>query len=168
MPNSIVSNSPVIGFLLALAIGFLVGSTREPAAGQPPRPGLRDFLIIALLGAIAGHLANTEMSIALLAATAGTLILMRAHHPERSGITTELAAIATFALAALCFTPDREFAAALGMVLATILAWRDQLRRFVHEDISDQEYIDTLSLLGIIFIIYPLLPEGTYGPLGFS
>jgi len=167
MPNSIGSNSPVIGFVLALAIGFLVGSTREPAEGQPPRPGLRDFLIIALLGAIAGHLANTEISIALLAAAAVALFQMRAHHPERTGITTELAAIATFALAALCFTPDREFAAALGIVLATILARRDQLRRFVHEDISDQEYIDTLSFLGIIFIIYPLLPEGTYGPLGF-
>ena len=97
----------------------------------------------------------------------GSLFLMRAHHPERSGITTELAAIATFALAALCLTADREFAAALGIVLAMILARRDQLRRLGHEDISDEEYLETLSFLGIIFIIYPLLPTGSYGPFGF-
>lgn len=167
MPNPFDPNSPVIGFVLALAIGFLVGRTREPQAGQPQRPGIRDFLIIALLGAIAGHLANTGISITLLAATMGSLFLMRAHHPERSGITTELAAIATFALAALCLTADREFAAALGIVLAMILARRDQLRRLGHEDISDEEYLETLSFLGIIFIIYPLLPTGSYGPFGF-
>lgn len=167
MPNPLAPDSPVIGFILALAIGFLVGRTREPLPGKPPRPGTRDFLIIALLGAIAGHVANTGISIAMLGATAAVLLVMRAHHPERSGVTTELAAIATFALAALCLTPEREFAAALGIVLATILARRDQVRRFVHEDISDQEFIDTLSFLGIIFIIYPLLPTGRFGPFGF-
>jgi uncharacterized membrane protein (DUF4010 family) len=167
MPNPIGPNSPVIGFILALAIGFLVGRTREPQEGKPQRAGLRDFLIIAMLGAIAGHLAKPEISIALLAATVGALFLMRAHQEERSGITTELAAIATFVLSALCLTPDREFGAALGIVLAMILARRDQLRRFVHEAISDEEYLETLSFLGIIFIIYPLLPTGSYGPFGF-
>jgi uncharacterized membrane protein (DUF4010 family) len=92
---------------------------------------------------------------------------MRMQHAERSGVTTELAAIATFALAALCLTPDRQFGAGLGIVLALILAERDQLRHFVLEGISDQEYIDTLSFLGLIFIIYPLLPTGSYGPFGF-
>ena len=31
----------------------------------------------------------------------------------------------------------------------------------------DREYIDTLSFLALIFIIYPLLPTGHYGPFGF-
>jgi uncharacterized membrane protein (DUF4010 family) len=95
------------------------------------------------------------------------LTTMRIQHAERTGITTELAAIATFVLAALCLGADRQFGAGLGIVLAMILAERDQLRRFVLEGISDQEYIDTLSFLGLIFIIYPLLPKGTYGPFGF-
>lgn len=161
------SNSPTIGFLLALAIGFLVGRTREPAEGQPPRPGLRDFLIIALLGAIAGHLGNPVLAVALLAVVAGGILLMRAQHPERNGITTELAAVATFVLGAVCLTAERQLAAALGIVLAMILARRDELRRLVREEISDEEFIDTLSFLGLIFIIYPLLPSGSYGPLGF-
>src|SRR6266851_2346702 len=164
MPDLAGPDAPALGFLLALAIGFLVGRTREPLADAPPRPGIRDFLIIAMLGAVAGHLGNTPISIALFA---GTVVVVRAHHPERSGVTTELAALATFILAGLCLTPDREFGAGLGIVLALVLAERDQLRRFVREEISEQEYIDTLSFLGLIFIIYPLLPAGQYGPFNF-
>ncbi len=167
MPELTGPNSPALGFLLALAIGFLVGRTREPGPGGPPRAGMRDFLIIALLGAVAGHVGNPAIAIALFAGTIGALLVMRTQHPERSGITTELAAAATFVLAGLCLTADRQFGAGLGIVLALILAERDQLRRFVRDGISDREYIDTLSFLGLIFIIYPLLPAGSYGPFGF-
>src|SRR6266446_3805521 len=167
MPEPTGPNSPALGFLLALAIGFLVGRSREPEAAGPPRPGTRDFLIIALLGAVAGHLGNYVLAVALFAGVIATLLTMRMQHAERSGVTTELAAIATFALAALCLTSDLPFGAGLGIVLALILAERDQLRHFVLEGISDQEYIDTLSFLGLIFIIYPLLPTGSYGPFGF-
>jgi uncharacterized membrane protein (DUF4010 family) len=52
-------------------------------------------------------------------------------------------------------------------VLAATLAERDELRHFVRDAISDREYIDTLSFLALIFIIYPLLPTGSYGPFGF-
>jgi len=167
MPDLIGPNSPALGFLLALAIGFLVGRTREPGPDNPPRPGMRDFLIIALLGAIAGHSGNAAIAIALFAGTIGAVLVMRWHHPERNGITTELAAVATFALAGLCLTSDRPFGAGLGIVLAAILAERDQLRHFVRDAVSDVEYIDTLSFLGLIFVIYPLLPAGHYGPFGF-
>jgi uncharacterized membrane protein (DUF4010 family) len=167
MPELIGPNSPVIGFLLALAIGFLIGRTREPDPKGPPRPGMRDFLIIALLGAIAGHSGNAVVAIALFAGTIGVVLVMRAQHRERNGITTELAAAATFALAGLCLTADRQFGAGLAVVLAAILAERDQLRHFVRDAISDREYIDTLAFLSLIFIIYPLLPSGSYGPFGF-
>jgi uncharacterized membrane protein (DUF4010 family) len=156
-----------MGFIFALAIGFLIGRTREPAPGKPPRPGIRDFLIIAMLGAIAGHLANVIVALALFTAVVVTIALMRVNHPERSGITTELAVIATFVLAALCLTSDRQLGVGLAIVLAIVLAERDQIRRFVREEISDEEYIDTLSFLGLIFVIYPLLPTGSYGPLKF-
>ncbi|MFZ2063414.1 MAG: DUF4010 domain-containing protein [Candidatus Binatus sp.] len=167
MPELTGPNSPALGFLLALTIGFLVGRTREPDPKGPPRPGMRDFLIIALLGAVAGHLGNAAIAIALFVGTIGAILVMRLQHPERNGITTELAAVATFVLGALCLTSDRQFGAGLGIVLATILAERDQLRTFVRDAISDVEFIDTLSFLALIFIIYPLLPTGSYGPFGF-
>ena len=89
---------------------------------------MRDFLIIALLGAVAGHLGNVAIAIALFAGTIGAILVMRLQHPERNGITTELAAVATFVLGALCLTADRQLGAGLGIVLAAILAEREQLR----------------------------------------
>ena len=167
MPDLTGPNSPVVGFILALTIGFLVGRTREPGPNDTPRPGMRDFLIIALLGAVAGHLGNVAVAIAMFGATIGGILVMRLQHPERNGITTELAAVATFVLGALCLTADRQLGAGLGIVLAAILAEREQLRSFVRNAISDREFIDTLSFLALIFIIYPLLPTGSYGPFGF-
>jgi uncharacterized membrane protein (DUF4010 family) len=160
-------NSYALGFLLALAIGFLVGRTREPEPGAPPRPGIRDFLIISLIGASAGLLEQPAISITAFAATVAALIVLRWQHPERDGITTELAAIATFILGYLCMTAMRPVAAGLAILLASILARKDAIRRMVREEISDEEYIDTLSFLGLIFIIYPLLPAGEFGPFGF-
>ena len=93
---------------------------------------------------------------------------MRMQHPERNGITTELAAVATFVLGALCLTADRPFGAGLGIVLAAILAERDQLRRFVRDAISDREFIDTLSFLALIFIIYPCCRPAATDHLDFS
>src|ERR1700722_6120488 len=167
MPELTGPNSPAVGFVLALTIGFLVGRTREPDPKGPPRPGMRDFLIIAVLGAVAGHLGNAAIAIALFAGTIGAILVMRLQHPERNGITTELAAVATFVLGALCLTSDRPLGAGLGIVLAAILAERDQLRRFVREAISDREFIDTLSFLALIFIIYQIVATGSYGPFGF-
>src|ERR1700719_563805 len=167
MPDLTGPNSPVVGFILALTIGFLVGRTREPGPKDTPRPGMRDFLIIALLGAVAGRLGNVAISTAMFGATIGAILVMRLQHPERNGITTELAAGATFVLGALCLTSDRHLGAGLGIVLAAILAEREQRRKFVRTAISDREFIDTLSFLALIFIIYPLLPTGSYGPFGF-
>ena len=168
MPELIGPNSPAVGFLLALAIGFLIGRTREPDPDSPPRPGMRDFLIIALVGAVAGHLRQRGLAIALFAGTIGAVLVMRAHHPRaqrhhhRARCSRDLRAGRAYAL-----PPTVQFGAGLGIVLAAILAERDQLRHFVRDAISDREYIDTLSFLALIFIIYPLLPTGSYGPFGF-
>ena len=167
MPDLTAPNSPTIGYLLALAIGFIVGRTREPGIDEPPRPGIRDFLIVAIVGASAAHLAEIAISVTAFAAVAAVLLVMRLEHSERGGITTELAALATFILAYMCITPMRPVAAGLAIVLASVLARKDAIRRLVREEISDQEYIDTLSFLGLIFIIYPLLPVGSFGPFGF-
>ena len=162
-----LAESPGLGYLLAIAIGFIVGRTREPDVDDPPRPGIRDFLIVALIGASSAHLGQVAVSVAAFAAAAGTILLLRLQHPERGGITTELAAIATFVLAYICMTPMRAVAAGLAIVLASVLARKDAIRRLVREEISDNEYLDTLSFLGLIFIIYPLLPKGGFGPYEF-
>jgi hypothetical protein len=94
------SNIPHLGFFSLWRLVFIVGRTREPDADDAPRAGIRDFVVIALIGASVAHLGQLAMSVMAFAATASILLLMRWRHPERLGITTEFSAVATFILAA--------------------------------------------------------------------
>jgi uncharacterized membrane protein (DUF4010 family) len=166
MSDLFASQAPALGFLLAAVIGFLIGRTREES-GHVPRPGIRDFVIIALLGAICGHLGEIALTVGGLAATTVVLVVARLQHPERTGVTTELGALATFLIGYLCLTPALPFGAALGIVVAIALAAKSPLHHFALEIISEREFADTLRFLALIFIVFAVLPTGSYGPFGF-
>jgi uncharacterized membrane protein (DUF4010 family) len=158
--------APVVGFVVAALIGFLVGRTREDAA-HVPRPGIRDFTIIALIGAIVAQVGEIALSAAGLLGAAAMLVVARLQHPERVGMTTELAALATFLIGYLCLTAALPLGAALGIVLAVTLAAKSPLHHFALETISEREFTDTLRFLALIFVVFPVLPAGSYGPFDF-
>jgi uncharacterized membrane protein (DUF4010 family) len=166
MSDLLANEAPVLGFGLAAIIGFLIGRTRE-AAGHVPRPGIRDFVIIALLGALCGHVAEATLTVGALAAATALLIAARLGHPERTGVTTELAALATFLIGYLCLTKAMPFGAALGIVIAVTLEAKSPLHRFALKTISEREFADTLRFMALIFIVLPVLPDGGFGPFGF-
>jgi len=160
-------STQAVGFALAIAIGLLVGRSREAEEETgPPKPGLRDSVLVSLLGALCGSIGNITLTVTALAATAGVLLIMRAQHPKRTGITTELAELAIFLLGYLCLT-QRVLSAALAITLALILERKTQLHRIALQTISEQEYGDILKYLALVFVLYPLLPKGAYGPLQF-
>src|SRR5262245_42652422 len=119
-------------FGTALLIGALVGIEREKrkaVEGEASIGGLRTFILLALLGAVAGSLAHTLESTVPVAAVlfvvgalvlAGYVLGARAHK-ESLGITTESAAIAVCLLGAMTTLGHREVAVALGIATATVL-----------------------------------------------
>jgi len=158
----------------AFLIGLLVGIQREGIAA--PRTahlaGLRDFVILALTGAVCALVQASALTIAALASVTGILLVHAYRHPERApGITTELAAVATFCLGYLTALPGfahgatLAIGAAIGMV--AILEAKKNLHRLVRQELTEVEFTGTLRFLAIIFIIYPLLPKGEFGPYGF-
>jgi len=155
----------------ALLIGFLVGAEREASHAEGERqPGVRDFILIALVGAVCGVLQNPWLTIAALLSIAGLLALFHFQAPERTGITTEMAAVATFCLGFLTASPStaaHQLAVGLTLVIVFFLEAKRALHKLVRETISETEFNDTLRFLALIFIIYPLLPEGSFGPLAF-
>jgi uncharacterized membrane protein (DUF4010 family) len=155
------------GLVLALALGFLIGRTREPEPGKPPRPGLRDFVIISILGALCAVLGMLAVTVTAFGGIAIILAVMRAQQTARAGITTEIAALLTFVIGYMAMTPESAVAAGVGIAVGAILATKEQLRAFARDVISDREYLDTLGFLALIYIILPLLPYGAYGPFGF-
>ncbi len=155
------------GLLEALLIGLIIGAQRE-AHKEGSQAGLRDFLLIALTGGICGFIGQTALTVAALAGIVVFLSVYYVRTNRHEGITTEMAAVATFAIAVLAGTPSEaansHLAVGAGIVIVIFLEAKRSLHKFVRETITETEFNDTIWFLAIIFIIYPLLPEGAFGP----
>jgi len=166
--TSVPSYHWALGLAVALANAFLVGRSLSRETEPPVRkPGLRDCLLFSLGGALASVAAQPLLTACLL--FSGTIILAVArwqNQPPR-GLTSELAVLLCFLLGYLSLTQHLALAAAVGIICAALLAEKQSLHRFATSTLSDAEFTDTLKFLAIVFIIYPLLPTGTYGPYGF-
>jgi uncharacterized membrane protein (DUF4010 family) len=155
----------------ALLIGLLVGIEREADQRLERHAGLRDFVTIGLAGGLCGVIGEIHLTIAVLIALTALIIVFRAQTPGRTGITTELAAVATFLLCVLTATASLPWgsplAIALTVVLALFLDMRVALQKFFVEAITEREFHETLRFLAVIFVILPVLPDSGYGPYGF-
>lgn len=155
----------------ALLIGLLVGIEREADQRLERHAGLRDFVTIGLAGGLCGVIGQPALTIAVLVALTALIIVFRAQTTGRTGITTELAAVATFLLCVLTATSSLPWgsplAIALTVVLALFLDMRVTLQKFFVEVITEREFHETLRFLAVIFVILPVLPDGGYGPYQF-
>jgi uncharacterized membrane protein (DUF4010 family) len=164
----------------ALLIGLLIGGQREAAhrdtgqfdsnVGTPP--GLRDFLIIALAGGVCGILGMPWLTApVLISITALLAIYQFEGRLQRRGITTELAGVSTFALSYLAASPIPPFAepVAIGVTLIVVvfLETKKDIEKLLRETISVTEFNATLAFVGVVVVIYPILPAGAYGPYAF-
>jgi uncharacterized membrane protein (DUF4010 family) len=155
----------------ALLIGLLIGAQRE-AAGGDRHPGLRDFLLVSLTGGVCGILQNPWLDAAALVSIAAVFAVFHYEdRAERSGITTELAAIGTFLVALLAASYQYPFAkplaAGIAIAAAALLEARQRLRTLLRETITEQEFNGTLAFVAVVLVIYPMLPEGFFGPFAF-
>ena len=157
-------------FGLALAIGLLVGLEREYSQGEGNLlAGARTFALISLLGAGTALLGEAVASpwplvaaFLLVGGLVATGYLMAAR-VGRVGLTTEMAALVTFATGALCLHGYISLAAALGVATAVLLSLKLEVRELVSR-LSRQDVYATLKFAVITAIVLPLLPARTYGP----
>ena len=158
-------------FATALLIGALVGIERERHKQRHEHPeiaGLRTFMLVALFGALSGWVSlvlatSWVLAAGLVAITAAVLtgyVLSVRLNPEGLGLTTELAAVATFLLGALAVLGQRELAVGIGVTVAAVLAYKQPLHGFVGRLGSDDVYA-VLRLLIATFIVLPILPDAS-------
>jgi uncharacterized membrane protein (DUF4010 family) len=153
---------------IAVGIGLLVGLQRERA--ESPIAGLRTFALTALLGALTSLLALEFggwvvgagiVSLAGLVVTAN-LMKLRAGLPD-PGLTTEVAILLTFGLAAYLMVGYVEVAIVTGGALAFLLHAKARARRFV-ETLGEKDVAAVMRFALLTLVILPVLPNQSYGP----
>lgn len=151
------------GLAVALGIGLLIGVERERRKGaRHASAGVRTFALTALLGALCLHLGAAP----LLAVGTVAVAAFAALDYLRSGngrLTTEMALLLTLLLGALA-TRQPAPAAALGVIIAMLLAERTRIHFFVSRVITDAELHDTLVLASAVLVVLPLIPNRFVGP----
>lgn len=157
-------------YLIAAAIGLLVGIEREKDQQDQKELGVRTFLLISLMGAIGGGLQNQWVMVSLSIFVFG-LILISYFAQVRSsdssvdrGLTTELAAGTVFCLGYTAHTLPLA-SVMIGPIIALILFSKASLHRFTNS-IKSAEFQSALLLLLAGVSIINLVPDMAVDPWG--
>ena len=163
----------LLNFLLAIALGALIGLEREYARYRNKGhayAGIRTFPLIALAGALAALLGQA-LSIWILLISIGFMgiLVVVAYYVTAEldrthiGTTSEIAGFITFFIGILTFYQQYLLAVALTALTALILYARSLLHHFA-EKLTRKEMLDTIVFVLLAFVILPLLPNDSYGP----
>ncbi|MFN0095223.1 MAG: MgtC/SapB family protein [Dehalococcoidia bacterium] len=151
---------------VALAVGLLAGLERERRKGEGDdrqAAGIRTFAAASLAG-FAGAVAGTAIFAVAVAGVAALAVVSYLRASSRDpGLTTEVAMVAIAVLGGLTVHQPTVSAAA-GVILTTLLAFREPLHLFSTRLVSDTELRDALVLAGAAIVVLPLLPDKGYGP----
>lgn len=148
---------------ISLAIGMMIGLEREWAHKEV---GVRTFSIVSLASTLSWQIspiASYILMVALIPLVA--LVNWRSFVKDRSlETTTTVALLATAVLGILVGEGQLLVAAACGIVLTGLLAWKSEVVRFAGA--VKIEEIRSAIILGLMaIVVYQLLPFGTIDPL---
>ncbi|MGE0595457.1 MAG: MgtC/SapB family protein [Hyphomonadaceae bacterium] len=158
---------------LALGIGFLIGVEREwthrdvPEGGRAA--GVRTHAIIGLTGGVSAAMlpAIGELGFAALAlGYAAALIVFKVRESLADGdlsVTGTIAALLVYMLGAYAVLGDLRVAAAAGVVLAGLLAFKQAIHDWV-DKLTWKEIRSAFLILAATAIALPLLPDRTLDP----
>jgi len=155
---------------LAVAIGLLIGierGWREREAKSGSRvAGIRTFTLIGALGGVAALLPG-DLTLAFFtlsfALPFGYFEWQRARETDNFSVTSFVAGLFTFALAAYAIRGSMAVAAAGGVAAAAILAERHIMHAFLQR-LTWTELRAALLLLVMTVILLPVLPDRAVDP----
>jgi uncharacterized membrane protein (DUF4010 family) len=163
-------------FFTALAIGLAIGiergwKQRHQKSGER-EAGIRTFTLFALTGFAAGIAAEPLGTVFLAIVAVGIFTLVTVGYVSDvirddadRGMTTEVAALLTFVLGALCAAGAVLPAAIIGVIAVALLDQKDLLHGFVQR-LQKLELTAAVKLLLISVVLLPVLPNEGYGPGG--
>lgn len=160
---------------VALGIGFLVGVERGWRHRDAPEgsraAGLRTHALIGLMGGVTGALlpAIGQVGFAALAlAFAGAFVTFKVRESQRDNdlsVTGTIAGLLVYALGVYAMWGDLRVAAAVGVALVALLAFKQALHTWL-DKITWKELRSALLILAATAIALPLLPDRAIDPWG--
>jgi uncharacterized membrane protein (DUF4010 family) len=156
-------------FFIALGLSFLIGLERE-SSGVATKgrvfAGVRTYSLIGVYGFSCGWLVSINQPLALplgmLSLTALAIVGYLAKlKSDFVGWTSEVAALLTFVMGALCLLTDIWVPLALGIVSTFLLSEKALFEKYV-ESLNNAEFLAVVKFLLITLIILPVLPNGEY------
>lgn len=156
-------------FLVAIALGFLVGLERESRGNELASKltaGVRTFTLISLFGFGCAWLyrLNVEFIIPIGIIVIGTMILAGYLAKQKSGAigwTSEIAALLTFVVGVLSLLADIWIPMALGIFTTLLLSEKAHLEQYI-DKLDKSEFLAVIKFLLVTLIILPALPDQNY------
>ena len=163
-------NLPIqLRFFIALGLSLLIGLERESsgiAAKGKVFAGVRTYSLIGVYGFSCGWLVSINLPLALpvglLSLTAIAIVGYLAKlKSDFVGWTSEVAALLTFIMGALCLLTDIWVPLALGIVGTFLLSEKAMFEKYV-DRLNNAEFLAVVKFLLITLIILPVLPNKEY------
>jgi len=156
-------------FLVALALGFLIGLERESTKvehNRLPVGGIRTLPLISMYGFGCAWLyqigAVAMFPVGLASIIALTTVGYFAKTKEgRFGATSEVSVLITFLIGAMSLLVDVWIAMAIGVIATMLLSEKAKLETYV-ESLDRVGFLATLRFLLVTVIILPVLPNQEY------
>lgn len=157
--------------LVAGGIGLLVGLEREHTAlakNEEVFAGIRTYIFLALLGFL-GAAANYLVGPWMLPLIVFAVIVLTAisywvtASAGNIGGTAELTTILVVLLGTLAFHGELLISSMIAVVLVVLLSAKLKLQSVIGK-ISTEEMYDFIRFIVVALLIFPFLPNETYGP----
>jgi len=166
---SLIEWNDQLRFLVAIALGFLVGLERETRGSSIPSKltaGVRTYTLISLFGFGCAWLyrLSIEFIIPVGIVVIGAMVLTSYLAKQKSGAvgwTSEVAALLTFLVGVLSLLADVWIAMALGIFTTLLLSEKSELETYI-EKLDKTEFLAVIKFLIVTIIILPALPDKEY------
>jgi len=154
---------------ISLGLGLLVGLQRERAGTR--LAGLRTFPLISVFGTMTGLLSEGVGGWLLAAgflSILGLAVVGNLHKIKLGelggGLTTEVAMLLMYTVGAYLALGSWEIGVAVGACTAALLQFKPELHGLAAR-LGDEDLRGIMQFVLITFVVLPILPDQTYGPL---
>ncbi len=157
--------------LVACGIGLLIGLEREHDAltkNESIFAGIRTFVLLTMVGFIGAAMNFILSPLVFIIALSGAIILISlsywitAHKGDVGG-TSEITAIIAVLLGGMTFLGHIEISLMITVIIMVLLSSKLKFQTVIGK-ITNEELYSFIRFIVVALLIFPFLPDKTYGP----